>query len=87
MCNTNSLPEIIGKIEIPNQHSNNIVCCDDCKIALDNSFGDPREKVTTTFADNTISIRMLCKWCINDLFEEYEPNNIFEGTPDWQKML
>jgi len=58
------------------------VCkCDECNEEVNTSFGDPRTKVfryDSKEQKEPSSIRMVCSYCINDLFYSSEPNSIFE---------
>ena len=56
------------------------VCkCDECNEVVNTSFGDPREEVFK-IDENGIKYghRMLCSFCIDDLFGYHEPDTIFD---------
>lgn len=55
--------------------------CDECNEVVNTSFGDPREKVFRFDDKHQVipsSIRMLCSYCIDDLFGTHEPDSIFD---------
>jgi hypothetical protein len=58
------------------------VCkCDECNEEVSTKYGDPREKVFRYDSKEQIipsSIRMLCSYCIDELFGYIEPYSIFE---------
>lgn len=56
------------------------VCkCDECNEVVNTSFGDHREEVFK-IDENGIKYghRMLCPYCIDELFGEHQPKSIFE---------
>ena len=58
------------------------VCkCDECNEEVDYSFGDLREKVFRFDDKNQVipsSVRILCSYCIDELFNNHEPDTIFD---------
>ena len=55
--------------------------CDECNEEVNTSYGDPREKVFRYDSKEQIipsSVRMVCSYCINELFNHHEPTSIFE---------
>lgn len=64
---------IIGRIVIPAPiKRNTIVLCDDCGLPVDCSNGDPREKVTTEYADGSKDIKWICSSCVYDQWTQFE---------------
>ena len=57
------------------------VCkCDECNEVVNTSFGDSRKEVfrfDPPYVKEPSSIRMLCSFCIDDLFGNHEPYSIF----------
>jgi len=81
--------KVVGWIDVPNTTSKYVCTCDYCGNDVDDSWGDPRTKVTRTYSDGTEEIRYICSNCE---FEEFgaldeSPRSIFDGTPDWMRML
>lgn len=81
--------KVVGRIDVPNTTSKHVCTCDYCGNDVDDSWGDPRTKVTRTYSDGTEEIRYICSNCE---FEEFgaldeSPRSIFDGTPDWMRML
>ena len=58
------------------------VCkCDECNEEVNTKYGDTREKVFRFDDKRQIipsSIRMLCSYCIDELFNNHEPDTIFD---------
>lgn len=71
--------KIIGKIVLPEVQQHKCTC-DDCGCELDDSFGDPRVEIKTTYWNNEkpSSTRMICEHCADELFADHEPNSIFD---------
>jgi hypothetical protein len=85
-----SLPKVVGYIHIPNAPKKHKCTCDDCGCEVDDRCGDPRIEVRTfdsRDAKRPSSIRWVCEWCADELFRDSEPHSIFDGTPDWMRMI
>ena len=58
------------------------VCrCDECNVEVNTSYGDPRTKVfryDSKEQKEPSSIRMVCSYCIDEMFNYHEPDSIFE---------
>jgi hypothetical protein len=83
-------PKVVGRIALPDAPQKHKCTCDECGCEVDDRFGDPRIKVEyfdSMDAKNPSSIRMICEWCANEQFGDDSPNSIFNGTPDWMRML
>jgi hypothetical protein len=81
------LPKVIGMVTIPDAPKKHKCICDDCKDVLDDSFGDPRNRVTTEWNDGRFEERWICDVCADEQFGDHEPYSIFDGTPDWMRMI
>jgi hypothetical protein len=74
-------PRVIGKIDIDAVPQKQKCICFECKEELDDSCGDPREKIEeydSIYATEPTGFRLVCKWCIDEQFGEHQPNSIFE---------
>lgn len=80
-------PKVIGHITLPDAPIKHKCVCDDCKDVLDDSCGDPRVRITSHYADGSKSERFICPNCDFMQYQDHEPINIFDGTPDWMRML
>lgn len=81
-------PKVIGHITLPDAPVKHKCVCDDCGNDVDDSFGDPRVRITTHYADGSKSERFICPNCeFMEYGDNLEPRNIFDGTPDWMKMM
>lgn len=81
--------KILGKITLPVQKVKTKYLCDDCGCELNDSFGDPRIKVSTfdsISAKEPSSVRWICEWCSDEQFGDDSPNSVFDGTPDYLRM-
>ena len=82
------LPKVIGKITLPDAPKKHKCVCDDCGNELNDSWGDTRVKISTHYPDGTKEERLICADCE---FVQYgcndEPRSIFDGTPDWMRMM
>jgi hypothetical protein len=62
--------------------SSSYICkCDECNEEISTKYGDPREKVYRFDDKHQVipsSIRMVCSYCIDELFNHHEPTSIFE---------
>lgn len=82
------LPKVIGKIILPDAPKKHKCICDDCGSVLDDYCGDPRVRVTRVYSDNVREERWICEVCADELFGDHSPSSsIFDGTPDWMKMI
>lgn len=81
--------KVVGKIILPDAPKKHKCTCDDCKNVLDDSWGDPRNRVTTEWNDGRREERWICDYCADEQFGDLdnEPCSIFDGTPDWMRML
>lgn len=78
--------KVIGKITLPDAPKKHKCVCHDCGDVLDDSCGDPRHLVTTAeWTDGRKEERMICDVCADELFGDYEPSSMFDGTPDWMR--
>jgi hypothetical protein len=84
---TSSNPKVVGHIVLPDAPKKHKCTCDDCGCQLDDSFGDPRHKVVSSWNNGRREERMICDVCADEQFPDLEPRNIFDGTPDWMRML
>jgi len=78
--------KVIGKITLPDAPKKHKCVCDDCGDVLNDSFGDPRVRVSTYDSMETkepSSVRWVCEVCADDQFGDHSPSSIFDGTPDW----
>jgi predicted RNA-binding Zn-ribbon protein involved in translation (DUF1610 family) len=79
--------KVIARIHIPDDY-NSKCTCDECGNELNDYWGDPRVRVVTHYADGSKNERFICPNCE---FEQYgdnsEPKSIFDGTPDWMRMI
>jgi len=85
----NSLPKVVGKIVLPDVPQKHKCICDECGNEVNDSFGDPRISVKRVYSDGSTEERMICPDCEFDIFQDTynEPRTIFDGTPDWMRML
>jgi hypothetical protein len=85
----NSNPKVVGHIVLPDAPKKHKCVCDDCGNEVDDSFGDPRVRVTTNYADGSRSERFICANCEFDQWDcnDVEPHSIFDGAPDWIRMM
>jgi hypothetical protein len=77
--------KIIGKITLPDAPKKHKCVCDDCKDVLDDSCGDPRNRVTTKWNDGRFEERWICDVCADEQFGDHSSSSIFDGTPDWMR--
>ena len=77
--------KVIGKIILPDAPKKHKCICDDCGDVLNDSCGDPRHKVVTSWTDGRKEEKMICDVCVDEQFPDLEPRNIFDGTPDWMR--
>lgn len=71
--------KIIG-YTYPNASIKHKCICDECKSVVNGGFGDTRQEVfrfDSKGAKDPSSIRMLCSYCIDELFGDHEPHSIF----------
>jgi hypothetical protein len=84
----NTLPKIVGYIDMPNAPVKDKCICHDCGNQLNDSFGDPRVRITTIHHDGSKETRMICSDCEFEQFNDnLQPSNIFDGVPDWIRVL
>lgn len=87
MCNL----EIIGKITIPDAYEKHECICEYCGNDANSSCGDTRIDVyvETKELDGSITkeTRKMCRDCEFEHFGDFGPSNIFDGSPDWMRML
>ena len=71
--------KIVGKIDLSQIVKDPLCRCDECNEVVNTSFGDPREEVFR-IDENGIKYghRMLCPYCLDELFGEHQPKSIFE---------
>lgn len=75
--------KIIGKIDLSSPtKKNKIICCDDCGLPVDSSFGDPRHKSTITHSNGQIETIMRCDYCDWLNWGQFEPDSIFSGKSE-----
>lgn len=81
--------KVIGKIILSDAPQKHKCICDYCGNDVDDSWGDPRIKVTRTYSNGTQEIKYMCPDCEFDEFGSLDesPRSIFDGTPDWMRML
>jgi|WetSurSiteA1Bulk_404760.scaffolds.fasta_scaffold06899_2 hypothetical protein len=84
----NSNPKVVGHVVLPDAPQKHKCTCDDCGNELNDSWGDPRVRVVSHYADGSKDERFICPNCE---FEQYgdnsEPKSIFDSTPDWMRMI
>ena len=72
--------EMNREIHLEEFNSKHRCICDECNSIVDDRFGDPRQEVfrfDSKYTKDPSSIRMLCSYCIDDLFGDHEPHSIF----------
>jgi hypothetical protein len=83
------LPKVVGHIELSDAPKKHKCICDDCGNELNDSWGDPRVRVVSHYADGSKDERFICPNCEFDTFGDINngPRSIFDGTPDWMRMI
>lgn len=71
--------KVIGYVDISDAPKKHKCTCDECGNDVDDSWGDPRTKVTRTYSNGTEEIRYICPDCEFDIFGnlDNEPRSIF----------
>ena len=85
----NTIVKVLGKIILPDAPVKYKCICADCGNYLNDSFGDPRVKISTfdsMDAKEPSAVRWVCEWCADELFEDHSPSSVFDGTPNYLKM-
>lgn len=68
------------EIHLEEFNSKHRCICDECNSMLDDSFGDPRQKVfryDSKYAKEPSSVRMLCSYCMDEMYGDHSPHSIF----------
>ena len=82
--------KVVGHVVLPDAPQKHKCVCDDCGDVLDDSFGDPRHKISTydtKDAKEPSSVRWICYSCVDQKFGDHSPYSIFDGGSDWMSML
>lgn len=69
--------KVIGKISLDDGTPKTKCICDDCKEVVNDSFGDPRNRVTTEWSDGRFEERWICDCCADEQFGDHSPHSIF----------
>jgi hypothetical protein len=73
--------KVIGKIDLIEDSKPKCKCtCDDCHAVLNDSFGDPRVKISTyssKYSTKPDSVRLVCEQCADEQFGDNQPYSIF----------
>jgi hypothetical protein len=70
-------PKVIGMITLPDAPQKHKCICDDCGDVLNDSCGDPRNRVTTKWNDGRFEERWICDVCADEQFGDSSPYSIF----------
>jgi hypothetical protein len=74
------LPKVLGKIELPAPVKYKCTC-DDCDCDVDDSWGDPRVRISIFNSKDDkepSAVRWVCESCADEQFGDHSPNSIFE---------
>lgn len=80
MSNMNQSVNVLGKVVLTSEVLRQPCLCDDCGCQLNDSWGDPRIKVSTfdsPTAKVPSAVRWVCESCVDELFGDSEPSSIF----------
>lgn len=72
--------KVIGKIILPDAPQKHKCVCDDCGCDVDDSWGDPRVRISTfnsKDAKEPLAVRWVCESCADELFGDSSPYSIF----------
>ena len=71
--------KVVGYVDISDAPQKHKCTCDECGNDVNDSWGDPRTKVTRIYSDGTEEIRRICPDCEFEMYGnlDNEPRSIF----------